>query len=670
MNYKIYKPDDFPCDVLNRCDTVYNKHDIEYFNIGAAFDIETTTIRGDNPFAFMYIWQFAVKSYDDTILVTYGRTWEEWEQFFFDLSRALDLSDKKRLVIYVHNLYYEWQFMHNFGKFSEVFARKPRHVLKCFWNYGFEFRCSYILSNKKLSKFCEECDTEHGKLEGYLDYTVIRTPRTVLRANEFLYAIYDVVGLVECIQARLEHDTIATIPLTSTGYVRREFRNSMQENPVNREYFLKTRLTPLQYTMCKEAFRGGDTHANAYFVNEILDNVQSYDKKSSYPAQMATKMFPGKFFYADPENFKHDINNPNLAMLFRARFAEIEVKTPYGMPYISLDKCTLFDKEDIVIDNGRILYARAIEITLTDIDFRIIKEGYKWKQFGVKNVFISRYQRLPIEFIKPLIHYFCQKESLPKDSYEYAKSKNIINGAYGMIVTDIASDDIIWTGSEWLPEKRDLEKALNKYYQSYNSFLPYQWGVWVTAHARKALRDGMDCYMEKFYTDTDSVKGFVDEEKMRKLNDSIIAEALSAPIPAIADVNGKRSIMGVWENEGIYEHFITLGAKRYAYYTKGEWHTTIAGVNKQKGKKFVNEHGIESFKIGTMIVDSGKLEAKYNDTTEIYKISVNGDEFTTSSNMVLLPKPFTLGISESYRAVLENVELEKFGIDKIDDSML
>ena len=90
-------------------------------------------------------------------------------------------------------------------------------------------------------------------------------------------------GLCECISSRLKEDTLASIPMTSTGYVRRELRINVKSNKKNREAFINSRLDPHQYELCREAFRGGDTHANSARANQINLNAWSYDIKSSYP---------------------------------------------------------------------------------------------------------------------------------------------------------------------------------------------------------------------------------------------------------------------------------------------------------------------------------------------------------------------------------------------------
>lgn len=670
MKYVISTYKTYPYGLAGHIETVPLKKHLSYVNTAAAFDIETSSIKNAEAqiYAFMYIWQFAMHI-DECIYVITGRTWEDFALFFDRLSRNMNLNDKKRLPIYVHNLPYEWQFMRNFINPISVFARRARHVIKVATDKGFEFRCSYALSNKSLAKFCDECETEHGKLSGELDYSKTRTYLTPITEREMQYCINDVVGLVECILNKMENDTMSSIPMTSTGYVRREFRSAMQSNPRNREKFLEQQLNEETYTLCKEAFRGGDTHANAFYVNEILDDVESYDKKSSYPAQMMYQKFPGKFFKASPEKYEENLNNPEIACLFRARFTGIQHKQRYAMPYIPLDKCR--NAVNVVNDNGRILKAKYLEITLTDIDYTIIKETYNIKCIEIKDMYISHYEYLPKEFRSTLLKYFTQKESL-KDIedkiYEYNKSKNVINGSYGMIVTDIAQATWEWKENEWIPKAPSLKDALKKYYNNRNSFLSYQWGVWVTAWARKELRDAVIAAgKEAIYVDTDSLKLRGHKDLFDNLNKEIIKKAHEVNPPAYIILNGAEHTLGKWEREKPYKHFITLGAKRYAgYQDDNQWHTTISGVAKSKGKKFFNEQGIDKFKIGTTIVDSGKLGAVYNDTNDIYTITVDGATFTTSSNMVLLDKPFTLGISDAYSALLGDVEIYKFN-DKMFD---
>ena len=93
----------------------------------------------------------------------------------------------------------------------------------------------------------------------------------------------------------------------------------------------------------------------------------------------------------------------------------------------------------------------------------------------------------------------------------YAKSKNMLNGIYGMTATAIVreqyemDDDWILIHKEL--NEDDAENALNRYYRSYNNFMPYQYAIWTTAHARDALFTMIECvgYDNFLYCDTDSV---------------------------------------------------------------------------------------------------------------------------------------------------------------------
>ena len=260
----VYNIDDFPYLKYRQSNRIAKKG-TSYYNISCAFDIESTTIDGIkdshekyviNPKGFMYHWQFCVI---DT--VCFGRTWEEFQTFISRLEDGLQLSDRKKLIVYVHNLSYEFQFTKDFISIESLFAKDKRKVMKCTTN-GIEFRCSYFLSNMSLQKFCENSRLcTHYKMVDTYDYKKIRTPQTPLTDEEMAYCYNDVRGLCQCVDTLLLDDNILTIPLTNTGYVRREFRKAMRTRQ-NRTQFEKIALNETEYTMLRKAFRGGNTHAS------------------------------------------------------------------------------------------------------------------------------------------------------------------------------------------------------------------------------------------------------------------------------------------------------------------------------------------------------------------------------------------------------------------------
>ena len=126
----------------------------------------------------------------------------------------------------------------------------------------------------------------------------------------------------------------------------------------------------------RDAFRGGNTHANRYFVGKICNDVYSYDIASSYPTQQLTKKFPMKpFKWLDGDMSIERVFmfiGLGYAVVGEYHFTGLRLKNPdEPIPYISLARCEALDFR---VDNGRILKAGYLEISLTEIDLEIILE--------------------------------------------------------------------------------------------------------------------------------------------------------------------------------------------------------------------------------------------------------------------------------------------------------
>lgn len=654
----IYGINDYPYDKYLSANTVW-KYSKSIINIPCAFDIETTNIKCGEPYAFMYLWQICI---NDTVCM--GRTWNELLIFFERLIDGLQLSKSRKIVIYIHNFSFEFQFMRSFFQFTKIFARAKRKPIKAeCYDGAIEFRCSYFLSNMSLQKFCENSrNCIHYKLDGVqFDYKKIRTPSTKLEEYELAYAYNDVRGLCECIADRLQDDNLFTIPITSTGYVRREYRITMQKNSNNFYNFIRGRLTERQYILLREAFRGGNTHANAIYSGEIIKNVQSFDLASSYPAAMFIDKFPARgFLQENPEKLEEYIRR-DYACLIYAKFVNVSQKISYGVPYIDVAHMRNIDGK-IYADNGRLLRIDgSFEIALTDIDYKIIKNTYNIESIYCGEVHISEYGYLSEDFRSKLLEYFTNKCKLKgKDEYLYAKEKNKVNASFGMMVTDIAQSTIyINESGQWEDETPTISDALEKYYSNKKSFLSYQHGVWCTANARKRLQDMLDVIgIDVVYCDTDSIKCINDHRKdFTAKNEDIIEKIKSAPLPPIVEVDGKIYTCGTWEYEGVADKFITLGAKKYATEKNGKITTTVAGLGKKEGSaELAKGKGLEDFKIGKVFVDSGRLTAYYNDDLERKTITVNGEQIVTGSNVCLLETTYELGVTDEYYGVIKKAK--------------
>lgn len=631
----------------------------DYLNIVCAFDIETSRIK-DIEQSFMYIWQFQFGR-DLTII---GRTWKEYFTFLERI--AEHIRDIAYLVVYVHNLSFEFQFlkgMYDFDK-EEVFATERRKVLKCTMFECIEYRCSYYLTNMSLDKFLVKYNVENKKGKNF-DYNKVRYPWTKLSKEEIEYCINDVKGLVQALYKQLEadNDNVQSIPLTATGYVRRDVKEAMKS--YNHKQLKNMLPDPEVYKLLREAFRGGDTIANRFNADEIIENVDSVDIVSSYPASMLMCKYPmTRFYLEDIRSFGKLYRSGNKALLFRVVFENIRLASAFeGHSYLSRDKC-----RDIIrgtFANGRIIRADMLETTITDIDYNIIKRRYKWDKMHILVLYSSRYKMLPLQLRNVIINYYKVKTELKgaeenSDDYLfYMKNKEKLNSTYGMTVEDPAKDTIDFINNEFVQRDEPLVDLIKKHNKS--AFLNYAWGVWCTAHSRKRLADGIDVVtnngeepMNFIYSDTDSIK-YVGDVDFTAYNDKVQKQALDTRAYAV-DNNGEVHFMGVYETEGYKKpnRFKTLGAKKYVLEDpEKKLHITIAGVNKKKGA--VELEKIENFKEGFIFKEAGGTESVFNDNIDMSYLTLAGKKIDITDNVVIRDSTYTLGITAEYRAILNGL---------------
>lgn len=666
---KICRVNEFPFEKLDSVEVldrkITKKHHTKFLNIITAFDIETTRIKSIEQ-AVMYIWQWHFA--EPLNITVIGRTWSEFELFRDTILQYLNKprQDKaeydKALCIYVHNLAYEFQFLRGIYSFTndEVFAverRKPLYCTMC--NNQFEFRCSYLHCNMSLDAYTHKMGAKHGKLSGTeFDYTKTRYPWTELTEKELEYCINDVVGLCEALAIEMHHDgdNLYTIPLTSTGYVRRDARKAM-ENSGKRP----VRCLPGKelYTILREAFRGGNTHANRYFVGQkITGAIHSADRSSSYPDVLCNCWFPVTEFKPVGEltldTLKRKINQRQKALVMRIALENVELNDPlWGAPYLSKDKSRNVIDGDF--DNGRILSAAYLETTITDVDLAIILSEYKFTDFKAFDCWQSSYGYLPKELIECTIGYYKAKTELKNvegQELYYMKSKNKLNSIYGMMAQDPGKQDVLYLDGAFEIDVKPLDACLKE--RQRNAFLCYQWGVWTTAWARFRLEEGIKLAGDNFiYCDTDSVK-YLGEIDWKTYNKQRIADSKKTGACA-KDPKGNWHYMGVYEQEHDMCEFATLGAKKYVYRETPEspLQCTIAGVNKKKGAQELEEHGgIDAFKPDFTFVKAGGTESVYNDNPTQGSIEIDGHALPISSNVVIRDSTYTLGITGEYETLL------------------
>lgn len=667
---KAYTQEDFPYYRIKKSNPLIQptKRYIEHL---MTFDIETTTIeKTDGTFeGFMYHWQVCIDGY-----VCFGRTWKEFLTFLRKMNRALkNYYEKHKLVCYIHNFSYEFQFLYSWIKLTDVFAIDKRKPLKAISkDFNIEFRCSYLLSNMNLKKFIENTPNAHYfKGSGDLDYKKVFTPNTILSMSELGYCYNDVMGLYEAIIYLLKEDTLTTIPLTSTGYVRRECRNNMRKNKKNRKQFLDLKLDDKLYQLCKDAFRGGNTASNRYKTNFINYDVSSYDMSSAYPYAMISGLYPITPFQEETItslDMLDDYNNRYCTLAYYS-FENVKLKKGIPFPYIPYSKCiefiapsydTQFKGKEYCY-NGRVLEADFIKIAMTNYDYQIFISQYDYDEDNVRveDFYYSHKGFLPKELTDTVIEFFTLKSQLKgieEKEYEYMKSKNKLNSLYGMIVTDIIRQENLFM-DQW--EKVE-NSTLEEYYSKRNNFLTYQWGLFVTAICRTNLQKaidkiGLDCV----YIDTDSIKycGSHDEV-FEQINQEMIDWCTQNDIINFVEVGNHKYFLGLYDKEKGYDEFVTLGAKKYAFNQSGKIGITVAGLNKKSGAKELEQKGgLSNFKIGIEFFDSGRKTVYYNDDKKHF-LTVQGCKIENASNIALVDTTYTLGMTDVMLSILNGLESE------------
>ncbi len=388
-----------------------------------------------------------------------------------------------------------------------------------------------------------------------------------------------------------------------------------------------------EFSQLKRAFMGGHTHANALYVGKVLQNVASQDFTSSYPAVMVLEKFPmSKAHEVEGPIDRATLNNllSTKACLFDITLTDVYHKLKFEHP-ISRSKCWMCVNP--VVDNGRIVMADKLSITVTEQDFATYSEFYDWKDYQISNFHYYDKQYLPHEFVKAILGLY-EKKTVLKDvigeEINYMISKNMMNASFGMTVTNPVRPELEYTENDtYVKVKPVIEDAIQQYNENVRRFLFYPWGVWITAYARRNLFSGIKSIGRDFvYSDTDSIKYLHPEgheDYFTRYNMAILAKISQAAsyhhIPesqfSPLNKNGKKKTIGVWDYEGKYDEFKTLGAKRYFYRIGDKYSATIAGANKKKAAEYLVASGdpFGNFDNNLTIPPefSGRLTATYID---------------------------------------------------------
>lgn len=645
---------------------ILEKKDKKIADIIISFDIETTRvdipeITRTNHQSVMYLWQFAVL-YEDNTYTIYGRT---WKSFFYLYNRlqALDIP----LLIWVHNLSHEFQFLSGYISFDKdnVFCLKSRKILKA-TDRNITFRCSYLHSNMSLAQYAKMWKVT---LKTTMDYEEKRYPWTFLSSDIIDYSCRDVEALCEALDAEMKFDgdNLLSIPYTSTSYVRRDLKTSLYAAPWSLKQIRDCCPDSKLYKKLRDAIRGGDTHANRLYSDKIIrGTIHSYDETSAYIYSIVCEKYPvtpfQKCLRIPTLSF---IKSHRYAYIFYASFKNIRLKSFFdSIPYISNSKQLLPDSEigDMNLDNGRILSADNIKLCLTDYDIEIIDNEYEWDSIDIMDVEYSEYGYLPKPYRETTLEYFRKKTENLKGTYIYAKSKNKVNAVYGMNAENPVHENVQYNNGSYSKKSitdEYIEEELGK--SKKHAFTCYSWGVWTTAHARYNLWELQNIVRsDLIYGDTDSCKFCGDYTADIDIINNRRIEIDKKMGGYAYDTEGKIHYLGIFEKEPDMSEFITLGAKKYAYRDKetGELHITVAGVSTKKDtdgnslavKELEKSGGLEALR--HMVFKAGKLASQWNDK-DFGWYNIDGHRIYISKNVSLYPNEYTMSMTPDYKSVLK-----------------
>lgn len=583
----------------------------------------------------MYIWMLGINDQ-----IYYGRTWQELQAMML----KINFHSPVRKYIHVNNLGFEFEYLKSVFLFKNVKARKSHKVRSAdLVMYPVTFKCTYIMTNCALEKIPEQYNLDVVKKVGDLDYNKNRNSLTKLTEKEQGYCEYDCLVLYKYLLKEVEqYGSLQKIPNTSTGKVRRELHNKIDNDE---DYKKKTAMSINTdgkiYNILTECFCGGYTHASWLYADTILKNVVSYDFTSSYPYCLCCFPYPATTF---KQCNITDLNNMVNGFAYIMRIKLFNISSQQFNTFLSKNKCRKIRGGRY--DNGRIMKAEYLETTITDVDWRYLQKAYNIQRenYEVIEIYYALYDYLPKQLIEFILQKYVEKTKLKNvegQQYKYSRVKSLFNAIYRMCCTNeicaqVSYDnDLGWDETD-LTNDQILKKLIG---EKKRAFLSFSTGVFCTAWARSNL---INCILELddhvAYCDTDSLKlceGF-DKKVILNYNKNVVERIkkvcndlnLNFEDFEPEDIEGNKHLLGEFDNDGNYKEFITQGAKKYAY---------IKEVKKSKVKKGANvikDYGTKCDVLEITVSGVPKSGAKELKRLEDFKDDLEFTYETTHKNVL------------------------------------
>ena len=643
----------------------------------------------------------SIRAFDYNLVTLYGH---DPDEFCKCLKRIRKHLAGDNIVVYWHNMPYDWVFIRkfmfkHFGHPEKQLNIKPHYPLFINFAGGIQFRDSLILAQRSLEKWAKDLQVVHQKAVGLWDYDRKRNQGENYTSDELEYIEHDTLAGVECINALMNAlgKRIWSMPYTATGIPREEVRKRGKQNNA-KELFDRIALEFEDYKECEEVFHGGYTHGNRHLIDELIEGlIQCYDFASSYPFVLLTRLYPMEKF-KPLENCKiKDIlaSADETAFMFKLILIKPHLKNDFiPMPVLQLSKCK--KSVNVIADNGRILSADYVEIYCNEVDLQIIENQYKYEGDMCIEVKYAHKDYLPRWFTDYIFELFTEKCKLKHgDPVLYALAKARLNALYGLCVQKSIKPQIdeLYVPKEVKGEMRaegeyieadalNEEELYQKYLDNKGNILSFAWGTWCTSYAMYNLFQLGQCVKDDpghgmishwIYSDTDSCySDSWDYDKIAKYNEKC-KEQLRANGYGSVVVGGKEYWLGIAEHEtgkDDYTQFKVQGAKRYCgrCVKDGKIHITVAGVPKEKGALCL-EDDIEKFTEGFIFSGevTGKLTHKYFYVDTIY---TDEDGNLTGDSIDLSPCDYRLDSTELHEDWFERLGEDEVFIQVYDEGWI
>lgn len=286
IEYKMCKFDEFDYSILQKIPYVIRKGNGKkdtYNDCLIMLDtetsktselVETSKVGTKAHRNIVVMFTLSIRLFNKNIVTLWGHKPSECVKM---LEKIIENLQGEKTCIYIHNLPYDWTFLRKFimtrmGTPTKQLNIKSHYPIYIEFDNGMILRDSLILAQRKLEKWAIDMDVEHKKAVGFWDYDKIRNQNTEYTKEELIYSEFDTLAGVECLQKLKDmlNKQIYAMPWTATGIPREECRKRGKQDNA-RDLFLKIAPQNIElYTELEKVYHGGYTHANRYFVDEVM----------------------------------------------------------------------------------------------------------------------------------------------------------------------------------------------------------------------------------------------------------------------------------------------------------------------------------------------------------------------------------------------------------------